>query len=73
VITLSNQRALDTEAGIDSRDALLVGKEWIDVYLLDFGSETEEGGELYDDFGVFLFVESLLSAGALEHKVSDTL
>jgi hypothetical protein len=51
VITLSNQRALDPDAGINSRDALLVGKEGIDVYLLDFGSETEEGGEPHDNLG----------------------
>ena len=30
----------------------------IDVHLLDFGGEAEEGREPHDDFGIFLFVDA---------------
>jgi hypothetical protein len=53
----------DADAGIDSDDVLVVGEEGIDVDLLDFRGEAEEGGETYDDLRILLFVDAFLSTG----------
>ena len=58
------------DAGIDGDDAVLVGKERIDVDLLDLGGEAEERGEAHDDLSVFLFVEAFLAAGALDDLIT---
>ena len=60
----------DADAGIDGDDALLVGKEGIDVDLLDFCGETEKGGEADDDLSEFLFVDAFLSACAFDDLVA---
>lgn len=61
----------DADAGIDGGDAVLVGEERIDVDLLDFRGEAEEGGESHDNLCIFLLVESLLSTGALDDLIAS--
>ena len=61
----------DADAGVDGDDAVLVGKEGIDVDLLDLCGEAEQGGEADDDLSVFLFVDALLAACAFDNLVAS--
>ena len=60
---------LHTDAGINGDDLILVGQQRIDVYFLDFGSKTEQGGEADYDLGIALLVDAGLSARALNNLI----
>ena len=60
---------LHTDTGIHGDDLILVGQERIDVYFLDFGGETEQGGEADYDLGIALLVDAGLSARALNNLI----
>ena len=61
---------LHEDAGIDGNDVVVVGQEGIDVNLLDFGGEAQEGGQADDDFGIALLVDALLTARTLQYLVA---
>ena len=61
---------LNVDSGVYGGHAILVGKERVNVHFLDFGGETQERGEPYDDFRILLLVESTLSAGALDDLIA---
>ena len=57
-----NHQLPNADAGIDGDDILVVGKEGIDVDLLNLRGEAEEGGETHDDLRILLFVDAFLPA-----------
>ena len=61
---------LDADAGIDGDDILAVGKQRVDVHLLDFGSEAQHGRESHDDLDVKVLVQAFPAAGALDNPVT---
>ncbi len=61
--------SLDTDTGIYGNDVLFVSQKRIDVHLLDFGGETQKGGEAHNNLGIALLIDTGLSARALYYLI----
>ena len=59
------------DTGIDGDDAVLVGEQWVDVHLLDFGGKAEQGREAYDNLGIFLLVDTLLPSRTFYYFIAS--
>ena len=57
-------------AGVYCYHVVLVCEKRVDVHFLYLGSIAQQGREAHDDVGIFLLVESLLSACSLDNLVS---